>query len=69
MDVVSCNIVTLNAKGQHVEPICRSIYTILTFDIESRVLYATQLDIIVNIFTSCYQDITVTCEVMAQDKV
>ena len=40
----------------------------LTFAIESWVLYATQLQIIVNIFTKCHEDITITCKVMAQTR-
>ena len=40
----------------------------LTFAIESWVLYATQLQTIVNIFTKCREDKTITCKIMAQTK-
>ena len=40
----------------------------LTFAIESWVLYATQLQIVVNIFTKSHEDITIICKVMAQTR-
>ena len=40
----------------------------LTFDIESWVLYATRLHIIVNISTKYHEDTTITCEVMARTR-
>ena len=51
-------------------------YKIITFDLlvwpwpltESWAMYATQLYIIVKIFTECHENVTNTCEVMAQAK-